>query len=254
MIRFVHRVLHACLLALTLCGAMATVASAAAPNLVADTLGMDWSQVPEYRIVPGDRLSLNLGPKADPNLDNIREVTVRSDGRITVHPVGDVVAAGLTPMDLQRAITSLLSADFRSPRVTVEVVSTASNQVHVLGRVERPGSYPTGPFFTLTQAVAAAGGFKDDANKGHVLLIHRDGARTVRVTRVRLDRTLKGEEFVDAPVSRFDIVYVPRTSIGNLTVFLQTLFSGLSPAVSTGLLGWELFNLDRVFVTRVVKE
>ena len=49
-------------------------------------------------------------------------------------------------------------------------------------------------------------------------------------------------------------VTVPVVSIGNLTVFLQTLFSGLSPAVSTGLLGWELFNLDRVFVTRVVKE
>ncbi|MFN8587810.1 MAG: polysaccharide biosynthesis/export family protein [Candidatus Eisenbacteria bacterium] len=252
MIRFVHRMMPACLLALAL--VTSSAAAAPAPVVVSDTLGMDWSLVPEYRIVPGDRLSLNLGPKSDPSIDNVHEVVVRSDGRITVYPVGDVVAAGLTPMDLQRSITSLLSADFRSPRVTVEVVSTASNQVHVLGRVERPGSYPTGPFFTLTQAIAAAGGLKDDANRGHVLLIHRDGARTVRVSRVRLDRTLKGEEFVDAPVSRFDIVYVPRTSIGNLTVFLQTLFTGLSPAVSTGLLGWELFNLDRVFVTRVVKE
>ena len=252
MIRFVHRMMPACLLALALASSVATAAPA--PVVAPDTLGMDWSRVPEYRIVPGDRLQLNLGPKADPNVDNVHEVTVRPDGRITVYPVGDVVAAGLTPMDLQRSITSLLSADFRAPRVTVEVVSTASNQVHVLGRVERPGSYPTGPFFTLSQAIAAAGGLKDDANKGHVLLIHRDGARTVRVTRGRLDRTLKGEEFVDAPVSRFDIVYVPRSSIGNMTVFLQTLFSGLSPAVSTGLLGWELFNLDRVFVTRVVKE
>lgn len=252
MIRFVHRMMPVCLLALTLASSVA--AAAPTPVVTPDTLGMDWSRVPEYRIVPGDKLQLNLGPKADPNVDNVHEVTVRPDGRITVYPVGDVVAAGLTPMDLQRSITSLLSADFRSPRVTVEVVAVAGNQVHVLGRVDRPGSYPTGPFFTLTQAVAAAGGFKDDANRGHVLLIHRDGAKTVRVTRVRLDRTLKGEEFVDVPVSRFDIVYVPRTSIGNLTVFLQTLFSGLSPAVSTGLLGWELFNLDRVFVTRVVKE
>ena len=251
MIRLVPRMLPMCLLSL----ALAAAAASAAPVVtVPDTIGMDWSRVPEYRIVPGDKLRLNLGPKADPNIDNLVDVTVRLDGRITVYPVGDVVAAGQTPMDLQRAITALLSADFRSPRVTVEVISTASNQVHVLGRVERPGSYPAGPFFTLTQAVAAAGGFKDDANKGQVLLIHRDGARTVRVARVRLDRTLKGEEFIDAPVSRFDIVYVPRTSIGNVTVFLQTLFSGLSPAVSTGLLGWELFNLDRVFVTRVVKE
>jgi polysaccharide export outer membrane protein len=249
-IRFIHRMSLICLLSL----AIATGAAQAAPVVVSDTLGMDWSLVPEYRIVPGDRLLLNLGPKSDPNLDNTHECVVRPDGRITVYPVGDVVAAGLTPMELQRSITALLSADFRAPRVTVEVLATAGNQVHVLGRVERPGSYAAGPFLTITQAVAAAGGFKDDANKGQVLLIHRDGARTVRVARLRVDRMLKGEEFIDAPVSRFDIVYVPRTSIGNVTVFLQTLFAGLSPAVSTGLLGWELFNLDRVFVTRVVKE
>lgn len=250
MIRLIHRMSLICLLSL----AVSSGAAQAAPVAVADTLGMDWSLVPEYRIVPGDRLRLNLGPKADPNLDNLHEVVVRPDGRITVHPVGDVVAAGLTPMDLQRSITALLSADFRAPRVTVEVLATAGNQVHVLGRVDKPGSYVAGPFFTITQAIAAAGGFKDDANKGHVLLIHRDGARTVRVARVRVDRMLKGEEFIDAPVSRFDIVYVPRTSIGNVTVFLQTLFAGLSPAIGTSLLGWELFNLDRVFVTRVVKE
>lgn len=251
MIRLVQKSLIGVLLLLASC---AVVAQAAAPVATPDSLDMDWSRVPEYRIVPGDRLAINLGPKSDPNFDNVHDVIVRLDGRITVYPVGDVVAAGLTPMDLQRSITSLLSADYRSPRVTVEVVATAGNVIHVLGRVDRPGSYPAGPFFTVTQAIAASGGFKDDANRSHVLLIHRDGSRTVSVARLRLDRVLRGEEFVDAPVSRFDIVYVPRTSVGNLTVFLQTLFTGLSPAVGTSLLGWELFNLDRVFVTRVIKE
>jgi len=218
-----------------------------------DTVGMDWSRVSEYRIVPGDRLSVNVGPKAD-GTDNVHEITVRPDGRITVYPVGDVVAAGLTPMELQKSITSLLSADFRSPRVTIELVAAAGNMVHVLGRVEHPGPVPAGPFITVMQAVAGVGGFKDDAARNSVIVIHRDGAHSVRVARVRMDRLLKGEEFVDVPLSRFDIVYVPRSSIGNLSVFVTQLFGSVGPALGSGLQGWELFNLDRVFVTRVVKE
>ncbi len=229
----------------------------AAPALAAvaepDTEGMDWSRVSEYRIVPGDMLAINVGPRAD-GTENIRELTVRPDGRITIYPVGDVVAAGLTPMELQKSITSLLSADFRSPRVTIELVAAAGNMVHVLGRVEHPGPVPAGPFFTVTQAIAGVGGFKDDAARNSVIVIHRDGAHSVSVARLHLDRVLKGEEFVDFPLSRFDIVYVPRSSIGNLNLFITQFFGSFGPAVGTGLQGWELLNLDRVFVTRVVKE
>lgn len=218
-----------------------------------DTTAMDWSRVPEYRIVPGDRLYLDMGLRTDGGRDT-HEITVRPDGRITVFPIGDVVAAGLTPMELQKSITSLLSAEIRSPRVTVELVSSASNMVHVLGRVEHPGSLPAGPFLTVTQAIAQAGGFKDDASRNSVIVMHRNGAKTVSIARIRLDRVMKGEEFTDIPLSRFDIVFVPRSTVGNLNVFAQQFFGPLSTTLSSGLTGWELFNLDRVFVTRVIKE
>jgi polysaccharide export outer membrane protein len=214
---------------------------------------MDWSRVPEYRLVPGDRLYLDIGPRQDGNRDT-REVTVRPDGRITVYPVGDVVAAGLTPMELQRSITSLLAVEQRSPRITVELVTAAGNMVHVLGRVDRPGAVPAGPFMTVMQAIAAAGGFKDDAARNSVIVMHRDGAHTLRVARLRMDRLMKGEEYGDLPLSRFDIVYVPRSSVGNVSLFVQQFFGPLSSTLSSGLIGWELFNLDRVFVTRVSKE
>jgi polysaccharide export outer membrane protein len=242
---------------LSCCVALA-LASGAAParafEIVTDTLAMDWSRVPEYRIVPGDKLVLDMGPKPGSS-DNYRsDQVVRPDGRITVYPIGDVVAAGLTPMELQRAVTELLSADLRSPRVTVELAGTAASLIHVLGRVERAGPVPAGPFITVSQAIAAAGGFKDDAARNSVVVIHRDGARSVRVARVRMDRVLKGEDLADLSLSRFDIVFVPRSSIGNMNVFLRQLFEPMAPIVNTAMTGWELFNLDRVFVTRVVKE
>lgn len=241
------------LVSLVLAVACAVPAMAADPH-VADTLGKDWSRVPEYRIVPGDRLSLDLGPREIAFDDYVRDVTVRPDGRITVYPIGDVVAAGYTPMELQKSITALLSADLRAPRITVEVRESAANQVHVFGQVTRAGSYAALPFMTVSQAIAAAGGFTNDASRNSVLLIHRDGARTVRVARVRMEKLLKGSDPFDPMVGRFDIVYVPRSSVANVSQFLNQLFSGVLMANNAAFVGWELFNLDAVFDARVIRQ
>jgi polysaccharide export outer membrane protein len=235
-----------CLALLVGCLLTAPVAGA---DSSADTVGMDWSSVAEYRIVPGDVLHLNFGINPVGDRDIIRTAPVRPDGRITVFPIGDVIAAGLTPRDLQASLIKLLSSEMRDPRVTVEVAEFAGNVVHVLGQVNSPGAFKAGPYFTVLQAVAQAGGFKDDASRNSVLVFHRDGARTVRVTRLRLDRAIKsGDLSRDMAVGRFDIVYVPRNSIGNLDLFTRQLFSGPSMLLSSMLTGWELFNLDRVFV------
>ena len=220
---------------------------AATPS--ADTLGMDWSRVAEYRIVPGDQLNLNFGINPIGDRDVIRVVNVRPDGRITVFPIGDVVAAGLTPRELQASLVQQLSAEMRDPRVTVEVAEFAGNRIHVLGQVQAPGAIKAGPYMTVLTAIAEAGGFKDDASRNSVLVFHRDGARTLRVTRIRLDRAIKsGDLSRDLPLGRFDIVYVPRNAIGNVEVFSRQLFGSTQGALSSALTGWELFNLDRVFV------
>jgi polysaccharide export outer membrane protein len=216
-----------------------------------ETTGTDWSQAPEYRIVPGDLLTLNYGREMAGDEDRTKPVRVRPDGRISVFPVGDVVAAGRTPRELEAALIDLLAAEFKSPRVVVEVTEVAGNQVHVLGRVKVPGSIPVGPFTTVIEAITKAGGFEDDAARNSVIVFHRDGARTVRVVRVRVDRDLKsGRLQTDMPLSRFDIVYVPRSTIGNINVFSRQFFGEQIQALNFALVGWELFNLDRVFVVR----
>lgn len=214
-----------------------------------DSTGMDWSRAAEYRMVPGDKLVLNFGPNAQtPRGFLEREVVIRPDGRITVFPVGDVIAAGHTTRELEGTLVSLLAESFRQPRVVVEVVSIAGNQIHVLGDVTKPGSYPADAFLTVLQAITMAGGFKDGAAKNSVLVFHRDGARNVSVSRLSVDRMLRnGRIEGDAPLSRFDIVYVPRGPIGNLVSFTQAFFGSTGALLSSSLLGWELFNLDRVF-------
>jgi len=217
----------------------------------ADSSAMDWSRVPEYRLVPGDVLRFNFGPPPGFTGDVIREGKVRTDGRVSVFPVGEVIAAGRTVRELQTAIVELMSAEFRFPRVTIEVFEPAGNRVHVLGRVKIPGSYPALPFMTVSQAIASANGFEDDASRNAVLVFHRDGASTVRVERIELDRAFKRADLDGDPVlSRFDIVYVPRSGIGNLEVFTRQFFGATGVTLQSAIAGWELFNLDRVFVIR----
>src|SRR5262249_33424330 len=91
-----------------------------------DSTSIDWSRVPEYRIVPGDKLILDYGRRPEDAVNELHEAWVRPDGRISVFPAGDVVAAGLTPMELQRNIIALLSADLKLPRVVVNVVEDSS--------------------------------------------------------------------------------------------------------------------------------
>jgi len=216
----------------------------------ADTVGLDWSRVPAYRIVPGDVLTLNFGPATvEPYREVLRELTVRPDGRISVFPVGDVIAAGRTTTELEQDLVRLLSREVIEPRVVVEVTKLAGNQVHVLGSVAKPGSYEAGPFVTVLQAVAMAGGFSDDASRNSVLVFHRDGANTVHVRRIEVDRAVKTADLsVDAPLSRFDIVYVPRSTIGNISVFARQFFGSTQYALSSVLIGWELFDRSRDIV------
>jgi polysaccharide export outer membrane protein len=218
-----------------------------------DTLAMDWGAIPEYRIVPGDLLLLNFGPQEGVNGDMIRDARVRPDGRISVFPVGDVVAAGRTPRELEQVLVNLLAAEFKNPRVTVELREIAGNQVHVLGRVRQPGSYDAGPFMTTMQAIAKAGGFEDDAARNSVVIFHRNGAHTVQVAKLRLDASIKeGDLSADLPLSRFDIVYVPRSTIGNINVFARQFFTEQQGILNFMYTGWQLFNLDKVYPFRSI--
>ena len=75
--------------------------------------------------------------------------------------------------------------------------------------------------------------------------MHRVGVDGVSVTRIRADRLLRGGG--DVPLSRFDIVYVPRSAIGNVDVFVDQFFGRIYPVGSSTLLGWELFNLQKIY-------
>jgi polysaccharide export outer membrane protein len=100
-------------------------------------------------------------------------VTVRPDGRISVPLLKDVDAAGLTPVQLSMAITEKLRKYIAEPQVTVIVTTINSRRVHIVGEVNRAGTFPMLPDMTVLQALSAAGGFTQfaDVKKIYVLRI-----------------------------------------------------------------------------------
>ena len=109
-----------------------------------------------------------------------RSVPVRSDGKISLPLVGEVQAAGQTPLKLEQAIADKLKNYISDPEVTVIVQQINSQKFNILGQVTKPGSYPLTNSPTVLDAIAIAGGFRDFAKKKSIYVLRQnaDGTQT----------------------------------------------------------------------------
>jgi polysaccharide export outer membrane protein len=201
-----------------------------------------------YRVAPGDLLNVDFGVQLEGHPLRVEGILVRPDGMITLNPVGEVRAAGLTTHELDSTLTVRYVDVYRAPRVTVAVAKMAGNFVHVFGRVKNPGSYEVLPNATVLQAITRAGGTLEDASMGSVVLMRRTGPSSMLVRKVQSNRAMsQGLASQDPYVRRFDIIYVPRTTIGNINHFVDQFFGTIGELPTKYIYGWEAFNIERIF-------
>jgi len=125
-----------------------------------------------------DRLTINVWN--EPEIS--RSLPVRSDGRISLPLVGEVQAAGRTPLQLEQDIADKLQAYITKPVVTVIVEQINSEKFNILGQVAKPGTYQLTSPTTVLDAIAAAGGFRDFAKqKGIYILRHGPNGSETRI-------------------------------------------------------------------------
>jgi len=123
-----------------------------------------------------DVLVINVWKEPDVS----RTVPVRSDGKISLPLVGEVQAAGRTPLKLEQDIAAKLKNYIGEPEVTVIVQQINSQKFNILGMVSRPGTYPIANSATVLDAIALAGGFKDFAKQKSIYVLRQnaDGTQT----------------------------------------------------------------------------
>lgn len=100
-----------------------------------------------------------------------RSIPVRPDGKISLPLVGEIQAAGRTPLQLEHEIAIRLQAYINKPDVTVIVQQINSEKFNILGRVMHPGSYPMSSSITVLDAIATAGGFQEFAKQKSVYIL-----------------------------------------------------------------------------------
>jgi polysaccharide export outer membrane protein len=121
----------------------------------------------EYRLGPGDKLRIEVYKDAQLS----QSVQIRPDGKITLPLVGDMEAAGRTPLELRDQIGASLKEYITNPVVTVIVVEAVASQVFVMGEVSRSGPIQLNGPTTVLQALAMAGGFREFANTKAVKIL-----------------------------------------------------------------------------------
>ena len=142
----------------------------------------------DYRLASGDKLRIEV--YKDPQLS--QTLQVRPDGKITLPLVGDVPAAGRTPLALRDAIAAALKEYITNPVVTVIVVEIEPQSVSVMGEVERPGPVPIKGRLSVLEALAVAGGFKDFANTKNIS-IRRSTPSGVQIIKFNYKEAVRGE-------------------------------------------------------------
>jgi len=148
------------------------------PPAAAQTAGAVQEAVPKDFIIGlEDVLSINVWK--EPEL-SVKEVVVRSDGKISIPLVSDIQASGLTTMQLQDKITEKLKEFVASPVVTVTVTRIVSQAVSVVGEVHKPGVYSLVAPMTVLELLARAGGVTLDARTKKIKIIRKENGKTVQ--------------------------------------------------------------------------
>lgn len=150
----------------------AQAAAVPAAGRVAGTAAAGAADLPaahDNSYVIGDDDLLGINVWKEPGFTE--SVPVRSDGRISLPLIGEVPAAGRTPLELEQDITAKLRAYLTDPEVTVMVLKMNSRKFNILGRVAKPGSYPLTSTTTVLDAIAEAGGFQEFARQKDIYIL-----------------------------------------------------------------------------------
>jgi polysaccharide export outer membrane protein len=147
------------------------------------------------------------------------DATVMSTGTIVISFI-EVEAAGHTIEEIREKAHQELSKYIRDFSVDLIPREWREKKVFILGEVQKPGVYNLSAGLTLLQALTMAGGYKNTAMLKDMRII-RGELDNPKLIRVNLKRTAKGKEVKDVLLAQNDVIYVPRSAIGDWNNFIN---------------------------------
>ena len=190
----------------------------------------DWTEMePEYVLYPGDEIEVAT-PTAP---ENTRTQRIGPDGRISLPLVGQILAADRTLAEVEADASAAFASQLRRPVVEVTLKTAGPIRVWVAGEVRTPGVIEMNGDLDAYQAIIQAGDFLPTAKQGEVALIRR-GPRGVRMMRAADLRPRRGEVIA---LRRGDIIFVPRSTLGEVANFIALFRNALPVGFSYAIGG-----------------
>jgi polysaccharide export outer membrane protein len=159
---------------------------------------------PDYILGTDDAISVNVWKE----LGISGPLIIRPDGKISLPLVGDLPAAGLTPMKLAASIADHLKQFINDPTVTVTVTATNSRRIFFIGEVQHAGPMAFTRELTMLQAISAAGGLTPYAAKNRIYILRGSSAQQKKIP-FKYDRALKTGDMQGVVLAPGDTVVVP---------------------------------------------
>jgi polysaccharide export outer membrane protein len=177
-----------------------------------------------YRLAPGDVVDLKFAYNPELN----ETVALRPDGCISLQMIGDVHAQRLTPLELAARVNEQYARFIRHPAASVIVRDVAGQKAYVGGEVVAPGTVDLRGGLTSLQAILKTGGLKPTAKLDNVILMRYAGDDRAEVRKLNVKRLLEGRD-EDPVLSPFDVLFVPRSAIGKVGLFVDQYVNSMIP-------------------------
>lgn len=181
------------------------------------SLGLTGERRPLYRLCKSDvlQVSFTFSPELDQTL------TVQPDGYIVLKGVGSVFVEGATLAEAGNAIRDAYGMMLQEPEVTVTLKDFNKPYFIATGEVAHPGKYELRSETTLTEAVAIAGGFTQQAKHSQVVLFRRVSEQFAETRVLNVKKELQARKLdEDIRLRPGDLVYVPQNQISKVRRFI----------------------------------
>ncbi len=177
-----------------------------------------WSdELPVYGFMPGDELDIKL--LYNPEFSD--RVIVAPDGYIHLALIGPVRALDRPPAELANELHQRYAIELRRPELSVVPRQFGSEIIYVGGEVQRPGVFKLAYRMGVLEGILQAGGFLETARTDQVVLIRRNCQSKPMLKVVNARQIIEGKAGDDVPLHRFDIVYVPRSSVAEVNLWID---------------------------------
>lgn len=160
----------------------------------------------EYLLGPGDTVRIAVYNNPDLGIDT----QIAEDGSISFPLIGRVVIGGMSKSAASAALSKrLIDGGFlRSAQINLTVTEYRSQQVSVLGEVNRPGKYPIAAQTSLMDLLAQAGGVTAKGSRQVTVVRHDAEGKQVK-QEIDLDQLVSAAAAsVDLAMHNGDVIYV----------------------------------------------